>query len=361
MTMNILVYLSVTLIYLHLALPPGVSALTPHSCYYDANALAADDFLPCYTTTTSTHYPCCRAGDKCLENNACYDADSGVTYQFGCTDATFSSASCPRKCGLSTAKSQWVGLVFCNGANGLPRDSWVCHHPDNCGSTGYCAAEWSDGISKKPAVGCGDLKHGKEYVAFEASWTLSDVVALPSASRTASWWAANAARYASMTSTTLTTSRSTTTMATAFTYPSRTLGMSATGSMSVATPTSTSSVPQQASSNEKAVALGAGLGIGLGIPVLLCIMSLAFFYIRRQRKKLNAANKRVDMNSADEKHAAASSGGHKSGLDSTPIVGGCGLPAASELQGPGVSPETVQEEFGNWGRDGPLRVHELSI
>jgi hypothetical protein len=329
-----------------------ISTLTPHSCYFAPNALAPDDFLPCYTTTTSAHYPCCRSGDKCLENSSCYDPDTGTTYQYGCTDSSYTSPTCPQKCSLNTTKSHWVGLVFCNGTNNLPNNTWVCHHPDNCEN---CAVDWNDGITRQPATSCEKLKHGKEYVAFEASWTLSDIVALPSKSRTASWWEENRGRY---------TSTSMTTTARESSYPV------ATSTTAMGTSSETSSVPKQEAGNEKAVALGAGIGIGIGIgvPLLLCIMFFAFSYVGRQRKKYRLAKEKLYMTSA-EKNAAAF-GGHKSELDSTPIVESCGSPAASELQGSvvvgmalgslGVSPEMVQEEFGDWGRRGPLRVHELS-
>jgi hypothetical protein len=203
------------------------------------------------------------------------------------------------------------------------------------------------------------LKYGKEYVAFEASWTLSDIVALPSKSRTASWWEENRGRYAS-------TSTMTTTMARESSYTGSSVGTSTGG----ATPSATSEVPQQEDKNEKAISLGTGIGIGIGIgvPLLLCIMFFAFSHVRRQQKKHDLATGKIYKNSM-EKDAAAFEG-HKSELDSTPIVESCGSPAASELQGssvigmalgsPGVSPETPQEEFGNWGRRGPLRVHELS-
>ncbi|KAH7395055.1 hypothetical protein DE146DRAFT_68518 [Phaeosphaeria sp. MPI-PUGE-AT-0046c] len=185
---------------LHFNLPLTSWARTPHSCYWSANKLAPDDYLPCYGSTTTAQYSCCQAGDKCLEGNACYDQDTGVTYQYGCTDPTFKDPHCPQKCNLDLEKSHWVGLIFCNGTNGLPNDSWVCHHPDNCGNRSSCASQvWGDTIQRQPPTGCENVKHGREYVALDAVGTIRDLVPLPAPTQTASWWLANSDRYQSVT------------------------------------------------------------------------------------------------------------------------------------------------------------------
>jgi hypothetical protein len=269
------------------------SALTPQPCYFAPNSLAPDTFLPCYSSTHPSHYACCRAGDKCLENSACYSPSTGVTYQYGCTDSTFNAPQCAQKCHLDTAKSHWVGLVFCNGTKGLPWDEWVCHHPDNCGDVGGCEnMVWGDEIQRMPETGCEDIKHGEEYVAFEASWTLSDTAALPVESKTAGWWSENADRWrsGSMTTTgrsTMATMTVTTALRGGFGYPgaspAATTFITVPAATFVTTP-SPSPTPQPAS-NERNYKVSLGVGLGVGLPFVLVILLSIFNALRRHYKR----------------------------------------------------------------------------
>lgn len=36
--------------------------------------------------------------------NACWNEETGDTYQYGCTDITYTHDSCPYKCGFNTSK-----------------------------------------------------------------------------------------------------------------------------------------------------------------------------------------------------------------------------------------------------------------
>lgn len=345
-----------------------VLARTPQPCYYDIDTLASDDLLPCYGSTISQHYSCCRAGDKCLENNACYDVDTGVTYLYGCTDPTFRDPHCSSKCNLDTRKSHWVGLVFCNGTEGLPNNQWMCNHPENCGDKNGCAERnWDDSIERPPEVGCEDLYHNESYVAFEASSTLSDIAALPYPSRTASWWSEHADRYQTTGTTssivsvidTTTTSSDDIRTSSATATLSRS-GMATVASTSTINPSETTDPAALATSGKKAVGVSIGIGIGLGIPVLLGLAGLTLFYVRRQNKKHKAALSAAVASHPPEKSDAAAFYGHKCELNGTPVCELPGSPQPSELQGstvqgtpqqsPFVSPETIHEEFGRTER-----------
>ncbi|KAF1955858.1 hypothetical protein CC80DRAFT_81283 [Byssothecium circinans] len=97
----------------------------PQMCYIDANQLAPDFIIPCWTSYSTPHYSCCMVGDKCLHQNACYNLSTGITYEYGCTDPSYKDDNCPSKCNLDRKKSNWAGLLFCDGTNGTPKDTWV--------------------------------------------------------------------------------------------------------------------------------------------------------------------------------------------------------------------------------------------
>ncbi|KAF1993698.1 hypothetical protein P154DRAFT_412539, partial [Amniculicola lignicola CBS 123094] len=65
-------------------------------CYYDVGKLAPDYIIPCYTAFEGS-FSCCKRGNVCLQQNACYDGDTGVTYQYGCTDKKYKDPRCPQK------------------------------------------------------------------------------------------------------------------------------------------------------------------------------------------------------------------------------------------------------------------------
>lgn len=116
--------------FLTLLASVALVASTPQLCYTDVDKLAPKYIVPCWTSNTTPHYSCCKAGDKCLEHNACYDSGTGNTYQYGCTDSAYADSSvCPSKCDLNRETTNWVGLVYCNGTHGLPGDTWVCILP----------------------------------------------------------------------------------------------------------------------------------------------------------------------------------------------------------------------------------------
>lgn len=102
----------------------------PQLCYTGKNNLAPSSLLPCFNGAIDDGavYGCCLAGDLCLENQACYNKYRDITYQKGCTSSEYGDSKCPRKCDTDQSKADWVGLIYCNGTNGTPSNTWVRQH-----------------------------------------------------------------------------------------------------------------------------------------------------------------------------------------------------------------------------------------
>lgn len=66
------------------------------TCYYNQGYKADSSMIPCGNEYFA-HAPCCQVNDTCLESNACYNAEYGVTYITGCTDSVYNSSVCPDK------------------------------------------------------------------------------------------------------------------------------------------------------------------------------------------------------------------------------------------------------------------------
>ena len=66
------------------------------SCFWAPNKAAHDTFIPCGNDYFE-HFPCCKAGNNCLSNSACYDPEHGTTYIAGCSDPEYKDKSCPDK------------------------------------------------------------------------------------------------------------------------------------------------------------------------------------------------------------------------------------------------------------------------
>ncbi|KAH9882061.1 hypothetical protein J1614_001233 [Plenodomus biglobosus] len=363
-------------------LPFQIRANSPQLCYYANDTLASDDIIPCYTSVTSDHYSCCKVGDKCLRHNACYSLDFGVTYQYGCTDSTFQDSHCPSKCNLDTERSPWVGLVFCNGARATPKNMWICHHPDNCGGRTDCAeGNWEPGLQKLWDTTCENIINEPPYVAFEESSTLSDIAALPVKTELSKWWVDHADRTMITTSSLLATS----VIAESPTTPTMTSATASTAPRKISSLTDLIPTPTiPATTNKKPTSTTLGIGVGLGNPILLALIALSIFYLRRHRKKHKAALTALPASSDEyppEKQDVHASHVHHAELDGTPIFESPGSPHPSELQGstamttpaacqsPFASPETVQTGFGGGHsaqcggvvgeRGNGVKVHEM--
>ncbi|KAI8942682.1 hypothetical protein NX059_000732 [Plenodomus lindquistii] len=367
-------------------LPFLTLAKSPQLCYYANDTLASEDIIPCYTSVTTDHYACCKVGDKCLRHNSCYSLDFGVTYQYGCTDLSFRDAHCPTKCNLDTEKSHWVGLVFCNGTNNLPDDTWVCHHPDNCGGRSDCGEGiWDPDIQRLEGTTCDNVDHEERYVAFKESSTLSDIAALPVRTELSSWWVVHADRTAVTKASAMSSGMSGLSLApSSATMTGQAVSMTTSTNAISSTSTSTSTTlmsgeTHPAATNEKTITLGLGIGLGIGIPILLSLIALIIFFVRRQRNKHKAGPAASpgswDEYTSEKGEVYAHHAQQQSELDGTPIFESPVSPQLSELQGsstlgspcqsPFVSPETVQGEFGVGGGVGDQgwgarRVHEMA-
>lgn len=82
------------------------------TCYYGVGMESSDNVIPCGNAANDV-YPCCQAGDFCLEYNVCYNANYSTTYLAGCTDPEF-GRSCPVK---DHSDQQFLGLVQCAGTD----------------------------------------------------------------------------------------------------------------------------------------------------------------------------------------------------------------------------------------------------
>ncbi|KAF2750377.1 hypothetical protein M011DRAFT_241217 [Sporormia fimetaria CBS 119925] len=148
---------------------PVFAELTEQRCYYDVNKLAPPDIIPCYQGANQAA-ACCKKGSKCMQDSTCYDGDTGITYQYGCTDKNYREQVCPRKCVLGRTKTNWVGLVNCNG--------WFCNHPATCGSHCPDHDSWNPLLENLPELTCDDLED--KYMAFNGPSPLKDYMFLPS-------------------------------------------------------------------------------------------------------------------------------------------------------------------------------------
>ncbi|KAF6817048.1 hypothetical protein CPLU01_13684 [Colletotrichum plurivorum] len=124
-----------------------------NQCYYDKDAVAPPDLLPCLNETAAGSNRaswCCFAGDTCLDR-ACFNYTTGNVYQYGCNDPTYQDENCPKKCRLDLGKSPWVGLVQCDDDdNDSPDRYWACNHPDTCGKN--CPADDSNTVQATQSV-----------------------------------------------------------------------------------------------------------------------------------------------------------------------------------------------------------------
>ncbi|KAF2020024.1 hypothetical protein BU24DRAFT_131468 [Aaosphaeria arxii CBS 175.79] len=244
-------------------------------CYSSAGELAPDYIIPCYTSWTADATFCCKRGNVCLEHNACYDGATGITYQYGCTDESYADANCPKKCGLDTKKSEWVGMVFCGGEEGGRNGSWLCHHPDNCGDSCIGHTPWDPQLERLPKIQCSEMK--PSLVAISAPSTLSDIMKIPNeATALASYFAAHPTARP-------TSSTSSQPPVTAASTPA---ASSSQVSSSTAPPTSVPADPSTAESNassaRKKKTKALAIGLGVGIPLVMSLIGTALFLLYRR-------------------------------------------------------------------------------
>ncbi|KAF1965249.1 hypothetical protein BU23DRAFT_575066 [Bimuria novae-zelandiae CBS 107.79] len=274
----------------------------PRVCYTAKDQLAPSFLMPCFRGVVDDLdvYGCCIVGDYCLANQACYDPEKNITYQKGCTHKDYNDISCPRKCVSDQSKSDWVGLVFCNGTNNTPKDTWVCNHPDNCKRASNCPADgsqqWDEQLEVTARTDCEDIQHEGQWVAFSGRKPLMSTAKLPEVNEASviSWWSAhsnfstrwvitrtysdpNPDPYAPTGSTTDTadTSLKLTEASTAeHTQPSLTSNASIDW---------THKTPSSRGPN-----LGLAVGLGAGIPILLAGVGFLMYYLRKRHNEDSA-------------------------------------------------------------------------
>ena len=135
-------------------------ATAQNQCYYAANTRAGSAIIPCGGSSSIS--ACCQIGDLCLSDSACWNPTHNVTYLYGCTDPTYTDASCPWKCGADFASAPYVGLDYCYNTT---QNEWSCTHPPSN----------SDSIQEFPAQECLD----DSIIAFAGPSSLQPVLSLP--------------------------------------------------------------------------------------------------------------------------------------------------------------------------------------
>ncbi|ORX96900.1 hypothetical protein BCR34DRAFT_607478 [Clohesyomyces aquaticus] len=268
----------------------AASSSDSQRCYFAASQLAPDYIIPCYSNWSDENFACCKKGNKCLDGNACYDDGTGVTYQYGCTDRDYKDKNCPHKCGLDTNKSNWVGLVYCNGSDNTPNNTWICHHPENCGDEQHCpgTTPWDSKLQKMPALECSDMENGQDFVAVLAGPVLPDQFRLPGDDRGVSSYLSVhsttklAASSPTPSSTGTPSSGSTTgSAATAGAHPTDNNGPSTTSPTRTASATASDTAAPAPATYSKGMYIGLPVGLVAGALVLVGM----FFYYRHHRKE----------------------------------------------------------------------------
>ncbi|KAF2829252.1 hypothetical protein CC86DRAFT_187286 [Ophiobolus disseminans] len=130
--------------------------------------------------------------------------------------------------------------------------------------------------------------------------------------------------------------------------------------------TSTNShAANQTSTDKNSTTIGLAVGLGVGIPLLLGLLALTFFCLRRHNKNKATPTTPAPTepippttNFQNDKKDVAASHGFKAELDGTPHISS---PAPSEMQdtsvvgspygSPVVSPATIHEGFEGAGAD----------
>ncbi|RKU49147.1 hypothetical protein DL546_008226 [Coniochaeta pulveracea] len=262
------------------------------TCYLAANVPSDPIYIPCGNDAFG-HKACCQAGDKCLENNACYNFEFGNTYLVGCSDPDYEDQSCPDKKGVKSKKlpdpafiqttvtnhmrktdGGWVGLVTCSGTN----DWMPCSQgaqPSTLASADRCSCDPTSHIvafraaSNIPDVGLAPAKTGQTF-----SWAPSHVptvTALPTATPTPS----------------STSAPSTTPSSTGdITQQSHTMTAAPTQTVII---TASPSPPPPDPATGLGAGAKAGIGVGSAAVGLAILAALLYFFIllpRRRKQRL---------------------------------------------------------------------------
>ncbi|KAK1489276.1 hypothetical protein CCUS01_03320, partial [Colletotrichum cuscutae] len=254
-------------------------------CYFDAGYVGPPNLLPCLPAneTKGGFSWCCLAGDACV-NEACWNHDSGVTYQYGCNDPNYADKICPLKGDLDPAKSPWIGLVRCDTENEGILKYWACNHPDTCGEN--CPTEperpqvtqsvwpWKP-QALPPNKDCKDL--GRRVLAMYAPATIPSTGGVPLAYTAP-------ANKPSLSMPPLQSSGTTTSLASSTTPTS----ISDTGTSVVNITSPTAATPTSVDSKTSSSTLGTGAIASIAVSSAFLIGSalfVAFMLLRRRRSR----------------------------------------------------------------------------
>jgi hypothetical protein len=254
--------------------------------------------------------------------------------------------------------------VYCDGEENLPNNTWLCHHPSNCGTNG-CDSNWDPELQKLPPVTCGDLD--QKYIAFDAPSTLSDLLALPVATGLSSYFSAHPV--ATSTESSMIWSTTSNSAAASVTSDQSHLVPSVTTSstQSATTSSAETSIADAHKSPSHTVAIAVGLGVG--ILVILALAGFLFYYFRRRRNQARETSE-TDVKAREDTNFGGVAYAHKAELpgEDRPLseMPGSPVTVVSEMDGstigarspvsnqsPFISP--VKSEFS-----GKAREHRMS-
>ncbi|KAL5396614.1 hypothetical protein PMIN02_002997 [Paraphaeosphaeria minitans] len=205
----------------------------------------------------------------------------------GCTRREYDSSNCPRKCDTDQKKADWVGVIYCNGTNGTPKDTWVCQHPDNCYAPATnCplpdTASWDTGLEITRTTRCENIQHDKKWVAFENKLNIKTTVSLPQPSYVSAWWDAHS-NYSTRWHQEIPHSQEIPYTSTRPTDSTLNATSSASGSSGPTSSNNSTTLLPEGTSASNGSKIGMAVGLGLGTPLLLAILGFLIFFLRKRR------------------------------------------------------------------------------
>ncbi|KAH8649850.1 hypothetical protein BX600DRAFT_517084 [Xylariales sp. PMI_506] len=252
------------------------------TCYYTENSLARADLIPCGNIALG-NWPCCFAGDVCLDfedANACYDATTGNTYLAGCTDIGFNSRACPWK-SPNFNDQEWVAIEICAqetddnntqwGGCKVDANSTQLEKLPTSSCDPYCTAPLYTGTSKLPAFATLPNSTGQSITwtnGFNA--TLAAALLISGAPRSTTTTASlTSVASPSTSSNSITTTGST----------------KETGQQTSSLTSTISSPTASSSTGGGGLSTGAKAGIGIGVTLVAIIFMFAVLLFLKRRRK----------------------------------------------------------------------------
>ncbi|KAL2129179.1 hypothetical protein VTI74DRAFT_8107 [Chaetomium olivicolor] len=227
------------------------------TCFSAPGEGAGRNFIPCGNWEYG-NYPCCQAGDFCLDDNACYNGKHGTTYLAGCSDSDYEDPSCPdKKSYKGMYDYPWAGLIYCKP------NRWVACEESAKPTT----------ITKGDECTC--PPDNEMTVAFSAPPQITAIASLPARSGGTIEWQGGHLPTGEPTPKTFQP-----------TFSSSTPSSSTSGSgFTLAPPSSTaiSDSPHQDQGMSNGLKAGIGIGAAAGAMLLLGALSAFWMVFRRRR------------------------------------------------------------------------------